>query len=337
MSKQRSTSNVEPKLAGQHRSIEQALDHGEGTIWDIVTGATADPNAGTVNCKVEKSTNARLTRNTGKAYKELEAKYKGKTVTGLGATLANVALRTERRKKNNSISKGWRGLNLTESECFPKKRGQVKRKINKAKAKDKCSGEDGEQRITIMNIKVQIQGAGISEAEKAGHFKYDTGASHHTTNRYDLLKDIQQVNLPVIAHDGTTSHCKQIGTLVFNHNGRDIEHKDCLYDSSYSNIISGQQINNNGKNTLKFNGDNAILRQERKIVYRMDKDSSGGLWIKPKGAGTGDEITTLYKMYGHISYDTLHTLPEYSKRSLPRMLGMELWYARGLEMILTYS
>ena len=54
MSKERTTPKIEPKLAGQQNyaqwilSIEQTLslyDHGTGSVWDIVTGAT--PNPGT--------------------------------------------------------------------------------------------------------------------------------------------------------------------------------------------------------------------------------------------------------------------------------------------------
>jgi len=66
LTKDRTYPNIEPKLAGQHNfaqwilSIEQTLeqlDHGEGSIWDIVTGDIKNPAAGSTT-KLEKSTDA---------------------------------------------------------------------------------------------------------------------------------------------------------------------------------------------------------------------------------------------------------------------------------------
>jgi len=128
IAKERTYPNIEPKLAGQHNfaqwilSIEQTLeqlDHGEGSIWDIVIGDIKDPAAGTTtkagkgtddgkkalawkrdnsfailtmkrNCEPEVLDTIGLTRNAHGAYNELKAKYEGKTVTDLGAVLANI-------------------------------------------------------------------------------------------------------------------------------------------------------------------------------------------------------------------------------------------------------
>jgi len=64
LTKGRSYPNIEPKLARQHNFaqwillIEQTLeqlDHGEGSIWDIVTSEIKDPAAGSIT-KIGKST-----------------------------------------------------------------------------------------------------------------------------------------------------------------------------------------------------------------------------------------------------------------------------------------
>jgi len=129
LSKERLYPNIEPKLAGQHNfaqwilSIEQTLeqlDHGEGSIWDIVTGEIEDAAEGSTtkigksrdegkkaltwrrdnsfailtmkrNCEPEIIDTIGLTRSAHEAYKELKAEYEGKTVTDLGVVLANIA------------------------------------------------------------------------------------------------------------------------------------------------------------------------------------------------------------------------------------------------------
>ena len=99
-------------------------------------------------------------------------------------------------------SKGWRGLNHEEKEWFTKKRDDKRKKDNKPnknKVQEK-EAEDSDDDIKIYQIKVRS--AGTSLYESLGHFMYDTGASHSTTNNKALLSDINKVNLAVTGHDG---------------------------------------------------------------------------------------------------------------------------------------
>jgi len=131
------------------------------------------------------------------------------------------------------IAKGWKGLNHTESECGTKKREKARAK--KTKAEDEQEEESDSEGVTIKMIRIG--------KTKYGHerlYEYDIAVTHHTTNKYDRLTDVQHnLQLEVSGHGGTKSVCKIMGTLVFRHNGRNIRHEQCLYDPSYSNIISG--------------------------------------------------------------------------------------------------
>lgn len=59
------------------------------------------------------------------------------------------------------------------------------------------------------------------------------------------------------------------------------------------------------------------LRGKRKTLYKMIRDEDGGNWIKPeedKGTVASVEAARdLHERYGHISYDTLRTLPNFPK------------------------
>ena len=132
------------------------------------------------------------------------------------------------------------------------------------------------------------------------------------------------LNIKVTAHDGTVSVCKTMGTLVFRHNGRNIRHEECLYDPSYSNIISGLRMPE--EFTLQGKKGKVEIKVGKKILYKMDRDNTG-MWIKPENAvedwktagikrmnTEGEELAKeLHERYGHISYNTLRTLPEYPK------------------------
>ena len=80
-----------------------------------------------------------------------------------------------------------------------------------------------------------------------GWFQYHTGTSHHIMNNKNLLTNLQSVNILVEAPDGTKSiyHTKE--TLEIVHNGKTLRHKECLYDPSYSNLISGHRLHQQKK------------------------------------------------------------------------------------------
>jgi len=136
-------------------------------------------------------------------------------------------------------TKGWKGIGHTKEECRTyKKEKKEKAKAKKAKAKEEKeeSSDSESEGVTVCMIRI-----GKAKARE-GWFQYDTGTSHHTTNNLSLLTNIQHVEIPVTAHDGTKSICHTKGTLEIVHNGKTLKHKDCLYDPSYSNLISGQRL-----------------------------------------------------------------------------------------------
>lgn len=140
-------------------------------------------------------------------------------------------------------------------------------------AKNTSSEESDSNRggAIVLNV-------GPSGARRAECFQYDSATTHHTTNRLDLLQNIKyDANFPIKAHDGSISYCDIIGTLVFRHNGREIPHEDCLYNPNYRNLISGQRM---GRHILKVERDQATLKKGKRVIYQMDIDQRGALWIK---------------------------------------------------------
>lgn len=240
-----------------------------------------------------------------------------------------VILKTEKKKDNGKrcdycIGKGWKGLNHVESECYTKKREEKKdAKSKKTKEADEGS-EDG---VSICHITIRTIGGYV--CEKMGKFQYDTATSHHTTNRRDLLRNIRKIDIEVTAHDGNTSTCSEMGTLVITYNGQQIRHPECLYHPTYSNLISGQRM---GPHSLLVDNNRGLLTQKYRAEYKLEIDERGGMWITPeeshedirrkekqRNAQTNSVSTeketaiSLHERYGHISYDTLRKLPEYAK------------------------
>jgi len=78
--------------------------------------------------------------------------------------------------------------------------------------------------------------------------------------------------------------------------------------------------------TLQGKKGKVEIKVGKKILYKMDRDNTG-MWIKPENAvedwktagikrmnTEGEELAKeLHERYGHISYNTLRTLPEYLK------------------------
>jgi len=214
------------------------------------------------------------------------------------------------KKCNYCVGLGRPGLRQTEDECFIKKRA-IKRKR--------------EEDAIVLQIKI-----GKHEGP-SGAYQYDTAASHHTTNELWRLANIETgLNLPVKGHNGTISICTTKGTAIFKHNGRTIKHLDCLYDPTYSNIISGQRMPE--YHTLEIEGRTATLSSNHTAIYKMTRDTSGALWISPDQvevqiarvtaraqAEVQRRAQRLHEKYGHISFNMLKTLPEYRQLQLSNL------------------
>jgi len=209
------------------------------------------------------------------------------------------------------IGKGWKGLNHTESECFTKKR--EKKKAKKARAEEEENSDTEEPTIKMIRIEK-------TAAAREGYFEFDTASTHYTTNNLDLLTDIQNnLNIKITGHDHSTSICDTMGTLLIKHNGVNMKLEKCLYKPTYSNIISRLRILQNYDQ--KTRGSESIITSGGKVLYKI-KRQEDGLWIKAEAYDGKARINSvkrkelainLHERYGHVSYDTLRTLPEFPK------------------------
>ena len=243
-----------------------------------------------------------------------------------------VVLKTKEKGQDNGtrcdycIQKGWKGLNHVESECYTKKREQNKKEGKSKKAKGKGTDDEDEDGVSICYVKVK----GANAVEPKNHFEYNTGTSHHTTNRLDLLEDIEDISMTVEAHDKSNSICHKKGTLVFRHNNTEHRLQKCLYNPSYSNFISGQRKGT--PYTLEVDSNEGTLKEKGRSIYDMKVDGKGAMWIKVEKQTAINKVTNheelakeLHKRYGHISFNTLRTLPEYPKeyKDTPRCEACE--------------
>ena len=94
------------------------------------------------------------------------------------------------------------------------------------------------------------------------------------------------------------------------HNERDIILKNVLYHPTFYNLISGQRIP--GIELRNLDGLKVLTNGE--VLYSIEQDS-GTMWIKPDESIRIDKVTLmdLHERYGHISFDTLKSLPEGQK------------------------
>jgi hypothetical protein len=260
---------------------------------------------------------------------------KKKAGLGDGSAENPIVLRTEEDKSKKKCeycrAKGWKGLGHTESECFTKKREQ--RRIQKSKTvadSDSDEEENGSAYADVVKVKLTMS------ANKLGEYQYDAATSHHTTNELYRLHDIEEISLPVKAHDGTKSICRKRGTLIFRHNGREMKHVDTLYDPTYSNLISGQRMPE--EHCLDIKKKTVELKEGNRIIYKMQKDNRGALWIRPEDRipvkAPAEKtvlvqklaLSELHERYGHISFDTLKALPKCPKfniKNKPRCKACE--------------
>ena len=100
------------------------------------------------------------------------------------------------------------------------------------------------------------------------------------------------------------------------HNGRDIILKNVLCHPTFYNLISGQRIK--GIELRNLEGLKGLTNNE--ILYSVDQDAQGTMWIKPEDKPTdtyvpGNKVSLmdLHERYGHIFFDTLKSLLEGQK------------------------
>ena len=99
------------------------------------------------------------------------------------------------------------------------------------------------------------------------------------------------------------------------HQGRDITLKNVMYHPSFYNLISGQRIK--GDFDIKGRGTSVEIQTNGETLYHANRDNAGTMWITPddKEPVKVKKVTLmdLHERYGHISFDTLKSLPKGQK------------------------
>ena len=96
-----------------------------------------------------------------------------------------------------------------------------------------------------------------------------------------------------------------------------------MYHPSFYNLISGQRVKNV---ELKRDPSGLKVCTNGEALYEIEQDTHGTMWIRPddnQPAQTIKKVTLmdLHERYGHISFDTLKSLPEaqkYHKKPAPK-------------------
>ena len=235
--------------------------------------------------------------------------------------------------------KGWRGIGHTERDCRTKKRERSNPGITNTsgvkKIDSKAYNEDSDDdfeldqgaRITEINSnrRVHMIRASRVEQNRTGQYEFDTGAQVHTTNELWRLTDLKP-GRTITACNGTKTTALHEGTLRMRHNERDIILKNVLYHPSFYNLISGQRIK--GDFDIKGRGTTVNICIKGETLYLAERDIAGTMWIEPEDKLTDTYVSVnkvtlmdLHERYGHISFDTLKSLPEgqkYHGKSAPK-------------------
>ena len=252
--------------------------------------------------------------------------------TNTGTKKDPIVLRTEGPKGPLDTSKtcgycikvkGWRGIGHIESECRTKKRERSNQDTGVKKIDNKPYNEDRDDdfeldqgtRITENNSnrrhpRIHMIKAGKVSNDRTGQYEFDTGAQVHTTNELWRLTNLKP-GRTITACNGTKTTALHEGTLKMRHNERDIILKNVLYHPSFYNLISGQRIK--GDFDIQGRGSSVNVCINGETLYLAERDNSSTMWIKPTDTNvTVNKVTLmdLYERYGHISFDTLKTLPE---------------------------
>ena len=223
--------------------------------------------------------------------------------------------------------KGWKGIGHIESECRTKRRErptttEVKKIDNKPyeESEDEFELDQG-ARITEINsnrrsTRIHMIRASKVEQNRTGQYEFDTGAQVHTTNElWRLDPESLRPGRTITACNGTKTTALNEGTLRMKHNGKDIILKNVLYHPSFYNLISGQRIS--GDFDIKGRGNSVDVHINGEILYHAERDNNGTMWIKPTDTYVPVNKVTLmdlHERYGHISFDTLKSLPAVAQK-----------------------
>ena len=217
--------------------------------------------------------------------------------------------------------KKWRGIGHIESECKTKQRekggqdnqGQGARQSGQVKAAYEET-DDFEIQSQLGGVKIGMIKIGRVKRQNSGWYEFDTGAQAHTTNEKWRLSNIQP-GRNTSGFNGTTTTSECQGTMIMRHNERDITLKNVQYHPRFCNLISGQKL---AEFTLSSNKDNGtqVMINNGDVLYQISRDINGTMWIIPEDTKivtlkvNKETLQGLHERYGHISFDTLKSLPE---------------------------
>ena len=215
--------------------------------------------------------------------------------------------------------KKWRGIGHVESECKTKQRergqesqGQGSKGGGQVKAA--FEEDDFEIQSQLGGVRIGMIRVGKLKRQNSGWYEFDTGAQAHTTNEKWRLNNIQP-GRNITGFNGTTTTSECQGTMIMRHNGRDITLKNVQYHPRFCNLISGQKL---PEFTLSCNKDNGtqVMINKGDVLYQISRDINGTMWIIPDDTKivtlkvNKETLQGLHERYGHISFDTLKSLPE---------------------------
>ena len=153
---------------------------------------------------------------------------------------------------------------------------------------------------------------GWTKRLNAGRYEFYTGPQAHTTNEKWRLTNLK-TGQNITGFNGTTTTSECSGTMTMRHGGRVIILKGVQYHPRFCNLISGQKLQNF---TLKSDQEGTRVEINNDTLYNISRGITGTLWIIPKDTKivtlkvNKETFQGLHEMYGHISFDTLRSLPE---------------------------
>ena len=219
--------------------------------------------------------------------------------------------------------KKWRGIGHTENKCKTKQRertgqesqGQGAKQGGQVKAAYEEDDFDVQSQlggVKIGTLHIRMLRIGRVKRQNAGWYEFDTGAQAHTTNEKWRLTDLKP-GQNITGFNGTTTTSECSGTMTMKHGGRDIILKGVQYHPHFCNLISGQKLQNF---SLECNNKGTKVKVNNDTLYHINRGLTGTMWIIPEDTKivtlkvNKETLQGLHERYGHISFDTLKSLPE---------------------------
>ena len=224
--------------------------------------------------------------------------------------------------------KKWRGIGHTETECKTKQRersqgAQESKQGGQVKAAYEEDDFDVQSQlggVKIGTLHIRMLHIGRVKRQNAGWYEFDTGAQAHTTNEKWRLKDIKP-GQNITGFNGTTTTSECSGTMTMQHGGRQIILKGVQYHPRFCNLISGQKLRN--FSLICDNNGTRVETDKEDTLYHINRGINGTMWIIPEDTKivtlkvNKETLQDLHERYGHISFETLKSLPEAKELSGP--------------------